>query len=87
MPSDPVVPMTTDGWPNEAGQFDAHKVTAADLERWEEWARVEAWRIKPGRFNWPGAMRNLIAEVRRLKEVEAENAAVVRGMTETLTDD
>jgi hypothetical protein len=62
---DPAVEPT--GWPDSAGQFDIHPVTPADVDRWEEWARLEAWRIQLGRFNWPAAMRCLCAEVRRLR--------------------
>lgn len=58
-----------EGWPDEAGQFEAHDVGLADLDRWEEEARYEAWRLRPGVFNWPGAMRSLVVEVRRLRRL------------------
>lgn len=60
-------PSAPEGWPDSAGQFDAHGVSDTDLARWEEEARQEAWRMPLGRFNWPGAMRSLIEEVRRVK--------------------
>jgi hypothetical protein len=55
------------GWPKAAGQFDLHEVREDDLATWEEFARFEAWRLVPGHFNWPAAVRNLCAEVRRLR--------------------
>jgi hypothetical protein len=67
-------PQTTpDGWPDEAGQFDVRDVTEDDLARWEEVARFWAWNLPAGRFNWPGAMRSLIAKVRK-STAEVEDA-------------
>lgn len=44
-------------------------VTAAELERWEHEAAAAVGRVRLGAFNWPMAVRSLIARVRELESV------------------